>query len=151
VLGDGILSWRRPEGGVHHPVVLQRLQLEFDPGIPEFTLSETDHPVELYSALFRSMPDVDGKAIGKCRDELESGRYHPLGGEATSGFLRRLVVMLSARGEFLGEGEPRGEMDHPRLARDAVVFMRARTLGFPLPSSLSWKTCRTESTSHHLY
>jgi very-short-patch-repair endonuclease len=130
VLGDGILNWRRPEGGVHHPVLLQRLQLEFDPEAPEFTLSETDHSVELYSALFRSMPDVDGKAIGQCREELESGRYHPLGGEATSGFLRRLVVTLSARGEFLGEGEPRGEMHHPRLSRDAVVFMRTRTLGF---------------------
>ena len=132
VLGDGILNWRRPapEGGVHHPVLLQRLQLEFDPSIPEFTLSETDHSIELYSALFRSMPDVDGRAIGKCREELESGRYHPLGGEATSGFLRRLVVTLSARGEFLEGGEPRDEMDHPRLARDAVVFMRTRTLGF---------------------
>lgn len=130
VLGDGILNWRRPEGGVHHPVLLQRLQLEFDPGIPEFTLSETDHPVELYSALFRSMADVDGKAIGNCHEELEGGRYHPLGGGATSGFLRRLVVTLSARGEFVGKGEPRGEMDHPRLGRDPLVFMRTRTLGF---------------------
>jgi len=130
VLGDGILNWRHSEGGVHHPVLLQRLQLEFDPEAPEFTLNETDHPVELYSALFRSMADVDGKAIGNCRAELESGRYHPLGGEATSGFLRRLVVTLSARGEFLEEGEPRGEMVHPRLGRNPVVFMRTRTLGF---------------------
>ena len=67
ILGDGILSWRRPEGGIYHPILLQRLQLEFDASIPEFTLSEADHPVELYSVLFQSMNDVDGRAIGRCR------------------------------------------------------------------------------------
>src|SRR5882724_7824900 len=51
VLGDGILSWRRTEGGIYHPILLQRLQLQFDASVPEFTLSEADHPVELYSAL----------------------------------------------------------------------------------------------------
>jgi len=25
VLGDGILSWRRTEGGIYHPILLQRL------------------------------------------------------------------------------------------------------------------------------
>src|SRR6266404_4578505 len=38
VLGDGLLSWRRPEGGVLHPVLLQRLQLSFDPAKPEFCI-----------------------------------------------------------------------------------------------------------------
>jgi len=37
----------------------QRLQLQFDASVPEFTLSEADHPVELYSALFQSISDVD--------------------------------------------------------------------------------------------
>ncbi|PYT51516.1 MAG: hypothetical protein DMG43_13670, partial [Acidobacteria bacterium] len=57
VLGDGILSWYRPEGGIYHPILLQRLQLQFNASVPEFTLSEADHPVELYSALFQSMTD----------------------------------------------------------------------------------------------
>ncbi len=73
VLGDGILSWRRPEGGIYHPVLLQRLQLEFSANVPEFTLAETEVPVELYSALFQSMSDVDGRVIGRCREELEQG------------------------------------------------------------------------------
>src|SRR5215472_17309814 len=44
ILGDGILSWRLPEGSIYHPILLQRLQLEFNAAIPEFTLSETEHP-----------------------------------------------------------------------------------------------------------
>src|SRR6202158_2851299 len=130
VLGDGILSWSRPEGGIYHPILLQRLQLQFNASVPEFTLSEADHPSELYSALFQSMTDVDGRAIGRCREELEREGFHPLFNGTASEFLKRLVVQLSPRGEFIEEGAPDGEQNDPRIGRDPVVFLRARTLGF---------------------
>ena len=130
VLGDGILRWQRPEGTVHHPILLQRLQLSFNPSVPEFTLSETEHPVELYSALFQSMPDVDGRAIGRCRDELDQEGYSPVGDGLTSTFLERLAVQLSSRGEFIESGAPEGDSDNPRIGRQPVLFLRARTLGF---------------------
>jgi very-short-patch-repair endonuclease len=130
ILGDGILSWNRPDGDIYHPVLLQRLQLEFNPAVPEFTLTEADYPVELYSALFQSLGDVDGRAIGRCREELEQGGYHPLDDEATSRFLKRLVVQLSSRGEFVEGGAPKGVQREPRIGRDPVVFLRPRTLGF---------------------
>jgi len=130
VLGDGILSWRRTEGAIYHPILLQRLQLQFDASVPEFTLSEADHPVELYSALFQSMNDVDGRAIGRCREELEQEGFHPLNNGSTSGFLKRLVVQLSPRGEFLEDRAPDTEVNDPWIGRDPVLFLRGRTLGF---------------------
>src|SRR6266705_1992422 len=130
VLGDGILSWSRPEGGIYHPILLQRLQLQFNAAVPEFTLSEADHPVELYSALFQSMTDVDGRAIGRCREELEQEGFHPLINGATSGFLKRLVIQLSPRGEFIEDAAPHGEQNDPRIGRDHFVCLRPRTLGF---------------------
>src|SRR5580700_10305281 len=130
ILGDGILSWRRAEGDIFHPILLQRLQLQFDASVPEFTLSEADHPVELYSALFQSMSDVDGRVIGRCREELDEGGFHPLANGATSGFLKRLVVQLSPRGEFLEDQAPNKEASDPCIGRDPVLFLRARNLGF---------------------
>jgi hypothetical protein len=130
VLGDGILSWRRPDGAIYHPILLQRLQLQFDASVPEFTLSEADHPVELYSALFQSMNDVDGRAIGRCREELEEEGFHPLINGSTSGFLKRLVVQLSPRGEFLEGHAPDADLNDPCIGRDPLLFLRARTLGF---------------------
>src|SRR6266403_884368 len=130
VLGDGILSWSRPEGGIYHPILLQRLQLQFNASVPEFTLTEADHPAELYSALFQSMTDVDGRAIGRCREELDREGFHPLFNGTASEFLKRLVVQLSPRGEFIEEGAPDGEHSDPRIGRDPVVFLRARTLGY---------------------
>jgi very-short-patch-repair endonuclease len=104
--------------------------LQFDASVPEFTLSEADHPVELYSALFQSMNDVDGRAIGRCREELEEGGFHPLINGPTSDFLKRLVVLLSPRGEFLEDRAPNREANDPCIGRDPVLFLRARTLGF---------------------
>jgi len=130
VLGDGILSWRRAEGNIYHPILLQRLQLHFNAAVPEFTISEADHPVELYSALFQSMTDVDGRAIGRCREELEQEGFHPLVNGSTSGFLKRLVIQLSPRGEFLEDQAPAEEQIDPNIGRDPLVFLRARTLGF---------------------
>lgn len=130
ILGDGLLVWRRPEGGIRHPILLQRLQLEFNPEIPEFTFRETQHPVEFYSALFRAMADVDGRMIAKVRDELEQGAFHPLDGGSTSGFLRGFIQRLAKDGEFTDRAELQGETDQPRIARDPVIFVRSRTLGF---------------------
>jgi len=130
VLGNGILSWQRPEGDIYHPIILQRLQLQFNASVPEFTLSEADHPAELYTALFQSIPDVDGRAIGRCREELEHEGIHPLLNGSTSAFLKRLVVQLSPRGEFIENGRPEHEPKDPRIGQAPVIFLRARTLGY---------------------
>src|SRR5438067_3004901 len=130
VLGNGILSWKRgEEGSIYHPILLQRIQLAFDPSAPEFTLIETGKEVELYSALFRSMPDIEPKVLARCREELDRGGFHPLGGNDTLEFLRRFVVQLSPRGQF-AEGPPQKESEDPKIGRAPVLFLRTRTLGF---------------------
>src|SRR5438445_581788 len=132
VLGNGILSWKRGEEGeasIYHPILLQRIQLAFDPSVPEFTLIETGKEVELYSALFRSMPDIEAKVLARCREDLDRGGFHPLGGTDTLEFLRRFVVQLSPRGQF-AEGPPEKEAEDPKIGRAPVLFLRTRTLGF---------------------
>jgi very-short-patch-repair endonuclease len=130
VLGDGILSWKRIDGSVYHPILLQRVQLEFDPTLPEFSLVEADSPVELYGSVFQSMIDVDGKAIARLRLELEQGKYHPLGKDDTSGFLRSLSSQLSPHGDFNPHEAPRPSGDSPLVGRSPMIFLRRRTLGF---------------------
>ena len=104
----------------------------FNPSISEFTFSETEHEVELYTALFSLMPDIDGRIIAQCREELTKGEFHPLGGEDTSGFICRLVAQLSARGLFVEEGEACQDEEIPQISRNHVIFMHNRTLGFSI-------------------
>lgn len=131
MLGDGLLVWNRHDLPVHHPVLFQRLQLVFDPSVPEFQLVETEHPPELYTALFRAMDDVSAQAVSRLRDDLAEKLWHPLGGEDASRFFKRVVLELSPKhGEFTGDGAPMGRGEGPRIGRDPVVFMRLKTLGF---------------------
>ncbi len=131
VLGNGILSWHpTPTNGVHHPVLLLRLQLHFNPQIPEFTISETEHPAELYTALFQILPEINAINIGRSRQDFEQGGYHPLGGNETSQFLQRLVNQLSSRGQFVENAVEQTNKSIPLITRDPVLFLRDRTLGF---------------------
>lgn len=130
VLGDGILSWHTGNEELRHPLILQRLQLQFDPAIPRFKLRESDSSVELYAPLLRAVPGIDGQLLREFRDELDLREYHPLDTQGTSDFLHRLVVQLSPRGEFAEPDRPYQKTSHPVIHRDPVIFLRARTLGF---------------------
>jgi len=132
VLGDGILDLALPDDHVHHPILLQRVQLEFDAGIPEFRVVETEHPPELYTALFRILPDIDARAIGALSTELLRNDYSPLGGEETTVFLRKATTNLSPRGsgQYVGNVIPGGDARYLRVGRSPVLFLRERNLGF---------------------
>jgi very-short-patch-repair endonuclease len=130
LVADGLLIWDTPAGVIRHPILLQRVQLEFAPEVPEFTIVETDYSPDLYDALFRGLPDVDGRVIRKALDEVESAGIHPLDTTATSGFLRSLVIRLSPHGELVEEGPPPAPGPDPRIIRDPVLFLRTRSLGF---------------------
>ena len=55
VLGDGLLKWSRADMPIHHPVLLQRLSLDFLPDVPEFVIRDTDYPVGVYRPFVASM------------------------------------------------------------------------------------------------
>jgi very-short-patch-repair endonuclease len=126
VVGDGLLSWRRPEGGIFHPVLLQVAQLRFEPEVPRFAVELTGRPIELYSEVFPQ--EVDGRAIAKCEEELRAGEA-ALGDDGTDAFLNRLAAVLSPRGVFRREGRPEHETEHPTLGRVPCLFLRARNQG----------------------
>ncbi len=155
MLGDGVLRWRggpvgsrtlsgrrgpvgpdkRVEEQIEHPILLDRVQLLFDPSVPEFTVTDVGTEVELYAALLRSIPGVEGPTISKFQEELERGFYHPLGGDATTEFLRRIAVRLSRHGRLVREEgaslSPRvAEHGEPEISRTPVLFLRKREHGF---------------------
>lgn len=134
VLGDGLLSWHGPNGAIHHPILLQRVWLEFDPGIPQFRVVEASPFVELESTLLRMLPHADGVAIAWCREQILGRGVHPLNAEPTSAFLRELITQLAPRGEFIGESVPTSTPapgQPPRIGRAPLLFLRDRSQGGP--------------------
>lgn len=129
VVADGILSWQRPEGSIYHPLLIQRIQLEFDSKIPEFTVVDADVGCELYTSLFQTVSDVDPTSLAARRQELENGGYHPLSLD-TSAFLRGFVNHISFQGTFLDKGRPNQGCEEPTVGRGPLLLLRSRTKGY---------------------
>ena len=132
MLGNEIIDWYPQENtsGIHHPLLLLRLQLDFNAQIPEFTLSATEHPPEFYTSLLLSLPEINAMSVGQCRQEFEQENIHPLGDADTTQFLQRLVYQLSPRGEFSDQPISHIDKRFPLITRDPVLFLRNRALGY---------------------
>jgi hypothetical protein len=147
ILGDGILRWETAEVEINHPVLFRRVQLSFDPKVPEFTVIDSDREAELYMPLLQAVPGVDGRMLDQYRVELEQGDYHPLGKEETNGFLTGLVLRLSPRGRLVTSERDvtDGVSEDPQIARDPVIFLRDRSLGMSLALSRVLQDMRTRA------
>jgi very-short-patch-repair endonuclease len=135
LIADGIFLWQAVSGidgpvTVHHPILFKRVELRFDPVVPEFTLHETDRESELYSALFVDLKEIAPAAIRKRKTELESSGFHPMGWEDTDAFLHAFIQTVSPlKGEFLDLPPDDGATSTPRLYRDMVLLLRKRIAG----------------------
>ena len=128
VLGDGMLHV--PGESIRHPVLLQRMNLQFDPAGPEFRLDAGTERAELHRALLRLVPVIEARMIAQFDKELEAAPVEPLGGESTTGFLRRLVQgLFAANGEFLDSSGDEVSETRPTIRRKPVIFVRSRNTG----------------------
>lgn len=135
MVADGRLLWQAEsdiEGVVtiDHPILLKRVELRFDPQIPEFTVHETDRDPEIYGSLFLDLRGVAHGSIRSRKNELEASGYHPLGQEDTEAFLKAFIQTVSPlAGKFLDLPPQDRVTNEPRLYRDMSLILRKRNLG----------------------
>lgn len=149
MLGDGLLNWTTKNIiSIHHPILLMHLQLQFNPQIPEFTLTDTGQAAEFYTALLQTIPEASASDIARSRKDFEQAGYHPLGGEETKRFLIRFVNQLSSGGQFIEQGQSASQIpaSAPRMSRDPVIFLRPRTLGISTALEAILETLPTSPT-----
>lgn len=136
MLGDGQLLWSTMSSmeeanvRINHPILLKRVEVHFDAGVPEFVVSETEREPELYNSIFTDLKEVLPVSIRNRSSELEKAGYHPLGWQDTTAYLKAFIQTVSPiKGEFLEEPPSDGATSTPRLYRDAVLFLRKRSAG----------------------
>jgi hypothetical protein len=132
LLGEGMLRIADTAGVIDHPILLQRVELRFDPREPEFSVVETDDPPELAMSLLGSFSDADMNQVAACQSELSrNDNLHPLGHEETSGFLGRLVQGVFASGKLLDDDDPVPDKpEKATLRRNPVIFLAPRAGAF---------------------
>ncbi len=134
LIADGFLSWETESGIdgaviIQHPVLLKRVELKFNPNIPEFTIHETERDAELYSSIFLDLKEIESNSIRNRKNELEISQYHPLGWDDTTAYLKSIALTISpTNGEFIEEVDD-GVTSSPRIWRDPVLLLRNRVAG----------------------
>ncbi len=135
LVADGVLNWQvrsvmeLVDVQIHHPVLLKRVELSFDPSKPEFRVVETDRETELYTSLLIDLEGLNASGIDARQRELAAADYHPMGFADTQAFMTALVQTISpTRGVFIEEPCDGFEL-HPRLWREPVLMVRRRIQG----------------------
>jgi superfamily I DNA/RNA helicase len=142
LVGEGLLSCPDGGGAFSHPVLLQKLVLEFYPEKrqPQFVFRKREQPPELYMEFLRALPGVDSEQLARCADEMKKAEFAPLGAGDTDGFLRRLIQGLFPSGGAVLENDrtsedkqtdssAQPEQNAPVIERQPVLFMRNRRTG----------------------
>jgi very-short-patch-repair endonuclease len=117
LVGEGLLNCADDGGRFNHPVLLQRLELEFYPEKrnPQFIFRKREQPPELYLEFLRALPGANYRQIANCADELKKIEISPLGGEDTEGFLQRLIQgVFPPSGQLIAFENDRGASAHRR-------------------------------------
>ncbi len=128
-LGQGMLLWRRPEGEIRHPIIYQKLQLSFEPSIPEFKIIESEQPPELIRKLLTASADKE-KIIQEADYKIIENDLDLLSVDQLADPLGLIATALDPRGQFLGLQEPAAPSEYPQIWCDPVIYLHHRNEGF---------------------
>ncbi len=128
-LADGILRIHKPGLVIQHPILLQRVELVFNPAVPEFIIKESSESPELYTPLLR-FAGIDGKSIQQLREQIEKQALHPLDPDATGEFFKTFVHKFWPDGLY-GDSLAQIQSDEvPCLYRAPLFFLGYRGQGY---------------------
>jgi very-short-patch-repair endonuclease len=127
-LADGMLVVDQDGGRIRHPILTQRVELLFNPAVPEFSIVDTDDNPEVYVPLLRHVA-LDGKAIQHVTDAIAEEHFHPLAGEPTSRFFKDFVHRFWTDGEFIEDREEIPDATGPYLFRQPHLYLGSRNQG----------------------
>src|SRR5256712_105680 len=128
-VADGILRIKKKDVLIHHPILLQRVELVFNPSVPEFLIKESPEGPELYTPLLRYV-GIDGKAIQQLREQIARDSLHPLDAQATSEFFKSFIHKFWPDGLY---GESSAQIpsdDVPCIYRGPLFFLGYRGQGY---------------------
>jgi len=130
IFGDGIL-YCSGKNIINHPILLQPVELKFDPNIPSFDIRIADKNSELYNSVFSYLLEPNYDLLLDLYDEFNKNQYVPYENADSSSFLNRLAHALEVNGEFFEDKkEIKNITSYPQIYRRPILFLRKRNLGF---------------------
>jgi len=131
MLGDGHIKWATEGVFVNHPVLLQKVNLKFNPGKPSFviTIEHDELKTELYTPMLRIIPSINQSMLPNIIQEAEN-IWHIADKENNIEFFKRLINVVDQNGKYVKDLN--SVHNGPMIVHDPVVFLRKRTLGYSI-------------------
>jgi very-short-patch-repair endonuclease len=128
--GHGLLSWQVGEEQVWHPLLLTRVEIEFDPASGTLRILPGSSPTYLDLEPLDGLDVTDisavtalaGQLVGEPVDPWDAGDCHRL--------YREIVNSLSPSGLASGAERPPAPGPHPAMGHAPVLFVRRRRTGY---------------------
>lgn len=128
ILGDGILVWQKEATNILHPVLLQKVHLEFDPLTPAFTIKCEEIKTDIYTSMLRIIPSINQRMLSDLIHDVEVNNYSIADFNNTFALYKRMIHVIDPNGSFTVE---KGSVSSDaRMFSSPVIFLRKRTLGY---------------------
>lgn len=125
VIGDGMLTCTLEDGSkIRHPLILERVTLEFDAQKPMFTICDCDTPSTLNTRLLRILPNIETQTLSGLSNELEDSGIHAFDTAPLDDYLAKLCNTVSPDMEFESKNAKY------TVTRGSVLFTRSRNSGY---------------------
>jgi len=128
VLGDGHIRWYSSERVIDHPVLLQKVQLDFNAHIPEFIISCEEIKAEVYTPMLRVISSINQKMLSDIIRDTEETGYEISDIANTMSLFKRIINVIDNQGRYVES--PSGINKVATIHSAPQVLLRKRTLGF---------------------
>ena len=129
ILGDGHIKWLAEGRLIDHPVLLQKVNLEFNSNKPSFIIRCEELKTELYTPMLRVIPSINQSMLPDIIQEAEN-IYHIADRENNIGVFKRLINVVEQSGKYVDDLN--GIHEGPIITYDPILFLRKRTLGYSI-------------------
>lgn len=126
---DGVLRCESQFGKINHPVLLKKVELQFDPEKPEFTIFDSEDQSELYTSLLR-FHELSGDAILECKNRIAEKDLHPSSATGGDEFFKYLISRFFNDGEFYQDLKSVSNSSKPHIFREAKIILSPKSQGY---------------------
>lgn len=127
VIGDGNITWKTEDRKLDHPVLFQKVKLEFNSDKPSFIIKCEELKLELYTPMLRTVSSINQTLLPDVIKEAETHLYHIADKDNNINFYKRLVNIIDENGKY---SEDNINSDDPTISYDPILFLRKRNLGY---------------------
>lgn len=128
-VADGILRCQSQFGDINHPILLKKIDIEFNPEKPEFVVFDGEDQPELYSSLLR-FHEFTGDAILECKTRINDKEIHPLSGNSCEEFFRYFISRFFTDGEFFSSESEILKTVKPHIFRQPKIILSTKSQGY---------------------